>query len=345
MSTHGYGTGGEKPRAAATDHVSATGHDPSPTSILDSMNQLKLAEANWHQSSWVSPPGYVFLPEPVEAAPARLHLVDAPQVPQPQMPPLPPMPSSGSSGLGTQMAAAFSGYYGGRGGRRSEQGEKAQRPKLGPCLFGGGGKRGPPAPPKAARSSAYSSAPSRPVPPADLQAASGSLFQGLLRHQQPPPPVPPAPLSSESLFQMGFDPDDVGRAIVHAHGEPLQALMTLIHAGKARIRSMQEQLDRIADVHPSAEASLPMPPLPPSGPHEDPIARPGDLGLAPGRVKKKRLAPRHKRDVLSLLDDEEAQPADAEQDAQEGERSGPAMASALLAPPELAGAGAGWSVA
>jgi hypothetical protein len=42
---------------------------------------------------------------------------------------------------------------------------------------------------------------------------------------------------------------------------------------------MQEQLDRIADVHPSAEASLPMPPLPPTGPHEDPIARPGDPGV------------------------------------------------------------------
>ena len=174
----------------------------------------------------------------------------------------------------------------------------------------------------------------------------------MLRNQQPPTPVPPAPLSSESLFHMGFDPDDVGRAIVHAHGEPNQALKTLIHAGKARIRAMQEQLDRIADVHPSAEASLPMPPLPPTGPHEDPTARPGDPGVAPGRVKKKRLAPRHKRDVLSLLDDDEAQPADAEQDAQqdaqEGERSGPAIASAaLLAPPERAGAGAGtgWSVA
>jgi hypothetical protein len=42
---------------------------------------------------------------------------------------------------------------------------------------------------------------------------------------------------------------------------------------------MQEQLDRIADVHPSAEASLPMPPLPPTGPHEDPTARPGDPGV------------------------------------------------------------------
>ena len=173
----------------------------------------------------------------------------------------------------------------------------------------------------------------------------GKLFQGLLLPQQQLPPVPSAPLSSESLFQMAFDPDDVGRAIVQAHGEPHQALGLLLHAGKTRIRAMQERLDRIAAVHPSAEASLPMPPLPPSGPHEDPIARPGDLGLAPGRVKKKRLAPRHKRDVLSLLDDEEAQPTDAEQDAQEGERSGPAMASALLAPPELAGAGAGWSVA
>ena len=363
MSTHGYGTGGEKPRAAATDHASATGHDPSPTSILDSMNQLKLAEANWHQSSWVSQPGYVFLPEPVAAAPARLHLVDAPQVPQPQMPPLPPMPSSGSSGLGTQMAAAFSGYFGGRGGRggrHGEKGEKALRPKLGPCLPGGGGKRGPPAPPKAAgrpssswASSSTSSAPSCPVSPHDPVPQPSlppvaKLFQGLLLPQQQLPPVPSAPLSSESLFQMAFDPDDVGRAIVQAHGEPHQALGLLLHAGKTRIRAMQERLDRIAAVHPSAvcaEASLPMPPLPPSGPDEDPIARPGDLGLAPGRVKKKRLAPRHKRDVLSLLDDEEAQPADAEQDAQEGERSGPAMASALLAPPELAGAGAGWSVA
>jgi hypothetical protein len=195
------------------------------------------------------------------------------------MQPMQPMPTSEGPGLGAQMAAAFSGNYGGRGGRRSEQGEKAQRPKLGPCLFGGGGKRGPPAPPKAARSSAYSSAPSRPAPPADLQAASGSLFQGMLRNQQPPTPVPPAPLSSESLFHMGFDPDDVGRAIVHAHGEPNQALKTLIHAGKARIRAMQEQLDRIADVHPSAEASLPMPPLPPTGSHEDPIALPGDPGV------------------------------------------------------------------
>jgi hypothetical protein len=46
-------------------------------------------------------------------------------------------------------------------------------------------------------------------------------------------------------------------------------------------------------------------------------------------VKKKRLAPRHKRDVLSLLDDDEAQPADAEQDAQqdaqEGERLCPSI--------------------
>ena len=162
----------------------------------------------------------------------------------------------------------------------------------------------------------------------------GKLFQGLLLPQQQLLSVPPVPLSSESLFQMSFDPEDVGRAIVHAHGEPNHALGLLLHAGKTRIRAMQERLDRIAAVHPSAvcaEASLPMPPLPPSGPDEDPIARPGDLGLAPGRVKKKRLAPRHKRDVLSLLDDEEAQPADAEQDAQqdaqEGERSGPAMAS------------------
>jgi len=174
----------------------------------------------------------------------------------------------------------------------------------------------------------------------------GKLFQGLLLPQQQLPPVPSAPLSSESLFQMAFDPEDVGRAIVHAHGEPHQALGLLLHAGKTRIRAMQERLDRIAAVHPSAEASLPMPPLPPTGPHEDPTARPGDPGVAPGRVKKKRLAPRHKRDVLSLLDDDEAQPADAEQDtqqdAQEVERSGPAIASAaLLAPPERAGAGAG----
>ena len=362
MSTHGYGTGGEKPRAAATDHASATGHDPSPTSILDSMNQLKLAEANWHQSSWVSQPGYVFLPEPVAAAPARLHLVDAPQVPQPQMPPLPPMPSSGSSGMGTQMAAAFSGYFGGRGGRggrHGEKGEKALRPKLGPCLPGGGGKRGPPAPPKAAgrpssswASSSTSSAPSCPVSPHDPVPQPslppvGKLFQGLLLPQQQLPPVPSAPLSSESLFQMAFDPDDVGRAIVQAHGEPHQALGLLLHAGKTRIRAMQERLDRIAAVHPSAEASLPMPPLPPSGPHEDPIARPGDPGVAPGRVKKKRLAPRHKRDVISLLDDEEAQPVDAEQEAQDGERSDPAMASTLRAPPERAGAGAGagWPMA
>ena len=350
-----YGRGGgEKPRSAAT------GHEPSPTSILEAMNELTLAVANWQQTSWVCPPGYGFLPEPVAAAPARLLLVDAPQVPQAQMPPLPPMPSSGSSGMGTQMAAAFSGYFGGRGGRggrHGEKGEKALRPKLGPCLPGGGGKRGPPAPPKAAgrpssswASSSTSSAPSCPVSPHDPVPQPslppvGKLFQGLLLPQQQLPPVPSAPLSSESLFQMAFDPDDVGRAIVQAHGEPHQALGLLLHAGKTRIRAMQERLDRIAAVHPSAEASLPMPPLPPSGPHEDPIARPGDLGLAPGRVKKKRLAPRHKRDVLSLLDDEEAQPADAEQDAQEGERSGPAMASALLAPPELAGAGAGWSVA
>ena len=114
------------------------------------------------------------------------------------MQPMQPMPTSEGPGLGAQMAAAFSGNYGGRGGRRSEQGEKAQRPKLGPCLFGGGGKRGPPAPPKAARSSAYSSAPSRPAPPADLQAASGSLFQGMLRNQQPPTPVPPAPPTTPS---------------------------------------------------------------------------------------------------------------------------------------------------
>ena len=107
----------------------------------------------------------------------------------------------------------------------------------------------------------------------------GKLFQGLLLPQQQLLSVPPAPLSSESLFHMGFDPDDVGRAIVHAHGEPHQALKTLIHAGKARIRAMQEQLDRIADVHPSAEASLPMPPLPPTGSHEDPIALPGDPGV------------------------------------------------------------------
>jgi hypothetical protein len=46
------------------------------------MNELNLAEANWHQTSWAGPPGYVFLPEPVAAAPARLHRVD--QVPQPQ---------------------------------------------------------------------------------------------------------------------------------------------------------------------------------------------------------------------------------------------------------------------
>jgi hypothetical protein len=305
------------------------------------------------------------------AAPARLHRVDQvpqPQVPQPQMPPLPPMPpSSGSSGLGTQMAAAFNGYFGGRGGRggrHGEQGEKALRPKLGPCLPGGGGKRGPPAPPKAAgrpssswASSSTSSAPSCPVSPRDPVPQPslplvGKLFQGLLLPQQQLPPVPSAPLSSESLFQMAFDPDDVGRAIVQAHGEPHQALGLLLHAGKTRIRAMQERLDRIAAVHPSAEASLPMPPLPPTGPHEDPTARPWDPGVAPGRVKKKRLAPRHKRDVLSLLDDDEAQPADAEQDAQqdaqEVERSGPAIASAaLLAPPERAGAGAGtgWSVA
>ena len=372
MSNQYYGAGGgEKPRAAATGHVSATGHDPSPTSILDTFTELKLAEANWHQTSWAGPPGYVFLPEPVVAAPARLHRVDQvpqPQVPQPQMPPLPPMPpSSGSSGLGTQMAAAFSGYFGGRGGRggrHGEQGEKALRPKLGPCLPGGGGKRGPPAPPKAAgrpssswASSSTSSAPSCPVSPRDPVPQPslplvGKLFQGLLLPQQQLPPVPSAPLSSESLFQMAFDPDDVGRAIVQAHGEPHQALGLLLHAGKTRIRAMQERLDRIAAVHPSAEASLPMPPLPPTGPQEDPTARPGDPGVAPGRVKKKRLAPRHKRDVLSLLDDDEAQPADAEQDAQqdaqEVERSGPAIASAaLLAPPERAGAGAGtgWSVA
>ena len=347
-----YGRGGgEKPRSAAT------GHEPSPTSILEAMNELTLAVANWQQTSWVCPPGYGFLPEPVAAAPARLLLVDAPQVPQAQMPPLPPMPSSGSSGMGTQMAAAFSGHSGGkggRGGRHGEQGEKALRPKQGPCLPGGGGKRGPPAPRSAAgrTSSSSSSAPSCPVSPRDPMPQPspllvGKLFQGLLLPQQQLLSVPPVPLSSESLFQMSFDPEDVGRAIVHAHGEPNHALGLLLHAGKTRIRAMQEQLDRIAAVHPSAEASLPMPPLPPSGPHVDPIARPGDPGVAPGRVKKKRLAPRHKRDVISLLDDEEAQPVDAEQEAQDGERSDPAMASTLRAPPERAGAGAGagWPMA
>ena len=396
-------TGGEKPRAAATGQKPLD--EGTPPSIIDAMEQVSLERANWQRGpGWICPPGYAFLPGtgPMAPAPvAQLRMMPQPQMMQPPMQsmqpmqlmqamqPMHPMPTSEGPGLGAQMAAAFSGCYGGRGGRRSEQGEKAQRPKLGPCLFGGGGKRGPPAPPKAARSSAYSSAPSRPVPPADLQAASGSLFQGLLRHQQPPPPVPPAPLSSESLFQMGFDPDDVGRAIVHAHGEPLQALMTLIHAGKARIRSMQVQLDRIADVYPSAEASLPMPPLPPSGPHEDPTARPGDPGVAPGvqytppefRVKKKRLAPRHKREALSFLSEveQEALPVDAGQEdeeealtgptilsdvrmeqkdqeasasraevrqtGQEGATSGPATASASRDPPEGAEATQEWSVA
>ena len=293
---------GEKPRAAATGQKPSD--DGTPPSIIDAMEQVSLERAKWQRGpGWICPTGYAFLPGtgPMAPAPvAQLRMMPQPQMMQPPMQPMQPMqlmqsmqpmqpmqlmqpmqpmPTSEGPGLGAQMAAAFSGNYGGRGGRRSEQGEKAQRPKLGPCLFGGGGKRGPPAPPKAARSSAYSSAPSRPAPPADLQAASGSLFQGMLRNQQPPTPVPPAPLSSESLFHMGFDPDDVGRAIVHAHGEPNQALKTLIHAGKARIRAMQEQLDRIADVHPSAEASLPMPPLPPTGSHEDPTARPGDPGV------------------------------------------------------------------
>jgi hypothetical protein len=290
--------GGEKPRAAATGRNPS--EEVSPTSVIESMNQLSLERANWQGIGWVCPPGYAYLPGMGPMTPAPVPqpvMMQQPQVmmpqpnmmPQHQMPPPPmqpmqPMPTSEGSGLGAQMAAAFSSYYGGRGGRRGEQGEKAQRPKLGPCLFGGGGKRGPPAPPKAARSSAYSSAAtaasptSRPIPPGDHLHA-GTFFQGLLRPQQPPPPVPPAPLSSEALFQMGFDPDDVGRAIVHAHGEPNQALGHLLYAGKARIRAMQEQLDRIADVHPSAEASLPMPPLPPTGSHEDPTARPGDPGV------------------------------------------------------------------
>ena len=217
----------------------------------------------------------------------------------------------------------------------------------------------------------------------------GKLFQGLLLPQQQLLSVPPVPLSSESLFQMSFDPEDVGRAIVHAHGEPNHALGLLLHAGKTRIRAMQEQLDRIAAVHPSAEASLPMPPLPPSGPHEDPTARPGDPGVAPGvqytppefRVKKKRLAPRHKREALSFLSEveQEALPVDAGQEdeeealtgptilsdvrmeqkdqeasasraevrqtGQEGATSGPATASASRDPPEGAEATQEWSVA
>ncbi|KOO21752.1 hypothetical protein Ctob_007248 [Chrysochromulina tobinii] len=170
---------------------------------------------------------------------------------------------------------------------------------------------------------------------------AGHCFKGCFGTSSRLRPCPPAPLSSESLFHMGFDPDDVGRAIVHAHGEPHQALKTLIHAGKARIRAMQEQLDRIADVHPSAEASLPMPPLPPTGPHEDPTARPGDPGVAPGvqytppefRVKKKRLAPRHKREALSFLSEieQEALPADAGQEDEEEALTGPIILSDLRA--------------
>jgi len=349
-----YGRGGgEKPRFAAT------GHEPSPTSILEDMNKLTLGGAYWQQR-WECPPGYAFLPEPWAAAPARLHLLAAHQVPQPQMPQpqvpqmpqMPPMPSNESSGLGSQMAAAFSSYFGGkggRGGRHGEQGEKVLRPKLGPCLPGGGGKRGPPAPRSAAGrpSSSSSSAPSCPVSPRDPMPQPspplvGKLFQGLLLPQQQLLSVPPAPLSSESLFQMAFDPEDVGRAIVHAHGEPHQALGLLLHAGKTRIRAMQERLDQIAAVHPSAEASLPMPPLPPSGPHEDPIARPGDPAVAPGRVKKKRLAPRHKRDIISLLDEEEAQPP-----ASVDEAPNPQAAPAVPAAAPVAAAAdallAGWS--
>ena len=54
------------------------------------------------------------------------------------------------------------------------------------------------------------------------------------------------------------------------------------------------------------------------------------------RVKKKRLAPRHKREALSFLSEieQEALPADGGQEHPEGTLSGPAMASALRAPPE-----------
>ncbi len=120
----------------------------------------------------------------------------------------------------------------------------------------------------------------------------------LAHHQLAPPipglpaqlaraPAPPPPLSPAMLFHMGFHPDDVGRALAQARGEVYVALDQLHIAAAARAEPLAPRACH--SVPRSAHAARPEPAAACSQPPEP-------------RVKKKRSAPRHKREALAFLE-------------------------------------------